>query len=355
MPKVSVVMPVYNGEKHLREAIDSIVAQTFTDWEFIIVNEFGSDDGSASIVAEYAKKDERFYLIQNEKKLGLAESLNVGFRQSKGEYIARMDADDLSHPERFAKQVALLDANPHVGICGTWQHHFGRDTDWVHKPQTTADGCRAHLLFNCDLCHSTLMLRREDIFEHNLFYDNNFSAEDYELWCRAMLVTDIVNIPEVLGEYRVGEDNITASKKQMLDVENGKLVARNLEKMFSIKMTDAECELFQAWSNPFERWTGKERERRLADLQRILQNIYDVNKMKKCLPEADLYDVIAGKWCWATNNTSYFDNCTDRDINHLFEKKYDVSLVSRYKRFCKNNKTLEEKIKKIMSRLMSKQ
>lgn len=347
MPKVSVVMPVYNGEKYLREAIDSIVAQTFTDWEFIIVNEFGSDDGSASIVAEYAKKDERFHLVQNEKKLGLAESLNVGFRQSKGEYIARMDADDLSHPERFAKQVVLLDANPHVGICGTWQHHFGKDTDWVHKPQTTSDGCMARLLFNCDLCHSTLMLRRKVIFEHNLFYDNSFSAEDYELWCRAMLVTDIVNIPEVLGEYRIGADNITASKKQMLDVESGQLVARNLQMALGITLDSADHELFQGWSNPFDKFPNEIRQIRLADFERILRKIYAVNNRKQFYREADLLTVLAGKWRWAKYHEPWDANREIAELSQIFDEDYKPSFKVRYRNFCAHNRTFGSKIKRI--------
>ncbi len=347
MPKVSVVMPVYNGAKHIKEAIDSVLAQTFADWDFWVINEYGSDDGSAEIVAEYAHKDSRFHLVQNEERLGLAESLNLGFRLSGGEYIARLDADDLAHPERFSKQVELLDNRPEVGICGTWQHHFGKDTDWIHKPQAAAENCRARLLFNCDLCHSTLMLRRSVVFEHNLFYDKSFYAEDYELWCRAMLVTDIVNIPEVLGEYRVGEDNITASKKQLLDVESGRLVGRSLEQSLGLHLTEEECELFRGWRNPFADCSGAERHSRLDSLEQVLRRIYEANQKKHFFADAALLSVLAAKWRWAKYDSPWDNFDEIGELSQIFDENYRPSFGLRYKNFCAHNKTLGAKGKKI--------
>lgn len=347
MPKVSVVMPVYNGAKHIREAIDSVLAQEFADWDFWIINEYGSDDGSGEIVAEYAKGDSRFHLVQNSERLGLAESLNLGFRLSGGEYIARLDADDLAHPERFARQVELLDSQPDVGICGTWQHHFGASTDWIHKPQAKAEDVRARLLFNCDLCHSTLMLRRETVFKHNLFYDNSFYAEDYELWCRAMLVTDIVNIPEVLGEYRVGEDNITAGKKELLDAESGRLTARNLRLAFGLELAEGEEELFCAWSNPFDAYIGGERKARLADLERILRQIYSLNSSKRFCSDSSLLNSLAAKWNWAKYHAPRDFQYDVKDIEQVFAEQTRPGFYLRYKDFCAKNRTLQAKFKKV--------
>jgi len=348
MPKVSVVMPVYNGAKHLREALDSVLAQTYTDWDCWVINEYGSNDGSAEIVLEYARRDNRFHLVQNEELLGLAESLNLGFRLSGGEYIARLDADDLAHPERFVKQVELLDSRPQVGICGTWQHHFGRDTDWVHKPQAKAEDVRTRLLFNCDLCHSTLMLRRSTVFEHGLFYDNSFYAEDYELWCRAMLVTDIVNIPEVLGEYRVGKDNITAGKKELLDIESGRLVGRNLEQALGIHLSEAECELFRGWSNPFDKYAGAERQAKLDDLERILRRIYEQNVKKNFCTESSLLNTLAAKWNWAKYHAPRDFQYDIKDIEQVFALETRPGFRLRLKDFCAKNKTFSAKCGKVV-------
>lgn len=101
MPEITVVMPTYNSEKYIKEAIDSIRAQSFKDWNMLVINEHGSDDNTRSIVEAYEKRDTRIQLVQNETKLGLADSLNRGIRLATGKYIARMDADDLAHPDRF--------------------------------------------------------------------------------------------------------------------------------------------------------------------------------------------------------------------------------------------------------------
>lgn len=319
MAKVSVVMPVYNGEKYLREAIDSILTQTFTDWEFWIINEFGSNDGTAEIVAEYARKDERFHLVQNQERLGLAESLNLGFRLSQGEYIARLDADDLAHPERFAKQVALMDTNPNVGICGTWQHHFGTDTEWIHKAPATAEQSKANLLFYCDLCHSTLMLRRSVWVQNNFFYDNRYFSEDYQLWTRAISVTDIVNIPEVLGEYRVGEDNITAKKYQKIDEESGKLVARTLWRTLGMNIAPEDVGYFNSWTNFYVDAPDEAlKQKRLRRLEALLREIWAANCNVGFYDPKCLLNVFAAKWGWAKYGASLWDTYDIHALDEIF-------------------------------------
>ena len=117
MPKVTVLMSVYNGEKHLREAIDSILNQTFGDFEFLIIND-GSTDRTADILQSY--QDSRIKIIHNEKNIGLTKSLNKGLKLAKGEYLARMDADDISYPNRLEVQYEYMEKNPNVGIVGSW-------------------------------------------------------------------------------------------------------------------------------------------------------------------------------------------------------------------------------------------
>ena len=115
-PKISVVMPAYNAENYIREAIDSILAQTFRDFEFLIIDD-GSTDHTVEIIRSYS--DSRIRLYQNERNMGVAATLNRGLDLARGEYIARMDADDISLPERFAKQAAYMDAHPDVAVCGS--------------------------------------------------------------------------------------------------------------------------------------------------------------------------------------------------------------------------------------------
>ena len=122
MPRISVIMPAYNAEKYIREAIDSILAQTYTDFEFIIIDD-ASTDATASIVESYS--DERIRFFRNEHNMGVANTLNRGLDLAVGEYIARMDSDDISLPERFAKQVEFMDTHTDVIVCGSNAIVFG--------------------------------------------------------------------------------------------------------------------------------------------------------------------------------------------------------------------------------------
>jgi len=280
-PQISVIMPIYNSVKHLRESIDSVIAQTFTDWELLAINENGSEDGSAEMILEYQKRDPRIRLVQNDERLGLAESLNKGFRMARGKYLARIDADDLAYPQRFEKQFRFMEEHPEIGICGSYQHHFGTGVDWVHKPPTRPEDMKVALMFGCNLCHSTLMLRRDTVITHQLFYDNSYLAEDFELWTRAILVTEIANIPEVLGEYRKDGTNITASKLEGLKAESCRIVAKALKNCLGISLTERQSRYFQGWSNVFHKARCQaEREEWLAEFEEDLRTIYEQNQNK---------------------------------------------------------------------------
>lgn len=299
MPKVSVVMPVFNGEEFLREALDSIIAQTFTDWEFIIINEFGSSAAATEILQEYETKDSRIQVISNRSSLGIAKSLNTGIRAASGEYIARMDADDLAYPVRFQKQVAFLNENPEVGICGTWQKHCGRRGTWIHRPPAGEQELAASLLFSCEMCHSTVMMRREILERNRLFYSETYAAEDFELWGRAIAVAVLANLPEVLGEYRYG-DTLTTGKREALEKEHGALCVAAIERMLALRLPETDIPLLNAWRNPFRMEAS--RSKRNADLMRyaqILELIWEANAECKTFEPQALLRVLRRRWVWA--------------------------------------------------------
>ncbi len=198
-PKVTVLMPVYNAEPYLREAMDSILSQTLTDFEFLIMDD-GSTDGSAGIVRSYA--DRRIRLVQNERNLKLAATLNRGLDLARGEYVARMDADDISLSPRLARQAAFLDARPDVGLCGAWAEAFGAARFSMPNP-TDPEAIRAKLLFDSALVHPAVMLRRSAFDRHGLRYPLLAHFEDYALWQQAARLFPLANLPEVLLRYRV--------------------------------------------------------------------------------------------------------------------------------------------------------
>ncbi|NVM23939.1 MAG: glycosyltransferase, partial [Desulfobacterales bacterium] len=213
-PKVTVLMSVYNGEKYLREAIDSILNQTFEDYEFLIIDD-GSTDGTAAILGSY--HDLRMKVVRNEENMGLTKSLNKGLTIAKGGYIARMDADDISLPERLQKQVEYLEVHPEIGVVGTWadytdEHGVSRGA-WRFPTEPALVGWWIILGGFC-LAHPSVMMRF-DVIKRLGFYDPEaIYAQDCELWTRANSVTRLANIPEVLLRYRYQEKSIRARHSQ---------------------------------------------------------------------------------------------------------------------------------------------
>jgi glycosyltransferase involved in cell wall biosynthesis len=209
-PKISVVMSVYNCEKYIKEAIYSILNQNFGDFEFIIIND-GSTDKTREIIEEY--KDERIKVINNKNK-GLTKSLNEGIELAKGEYIARMDADDISLRERFEKQVEFLDFNTDIYMCGTWAEFIDENGVFLKdfKRPITDKEIKKELLFHNPFIHSSVMIRKS-VFDKVGLYNESFRyAQDYELWTRVVAKLKTANLPEALLKYRVLKESITKSK-----------------------------------------------------------------------------------------------------------------------------------------------
>ena len=201
-------MPVYNGEKYLRESIDSILNQTLTDFEFLIIDD-GSTDNSIEIINSY--QDPRINLVKNYKNEGLVYSLNRGLSLAKGEYIARMDSDDISLSERLVKQVNFLDSNPEIAVVGTWVKVIN-ETD---EPQITWQyplkplEIQWNLYFYCPLAHPSVMFRKNTILDYDGYSQEMADAEDYDLWLRLVKKNLLSNMKDILLLYRQHDFNIT--------------------------------------------------------------------------------------------------------------------------------------------------
>lgn len=219
MPKVSVLMPVYNTEEeYLREAIDSILAQTFTDFEFLIIND-GSQNNAEDVILSY--KDIRIKYLKNEHNLGIIKTLNKGLELAQGEYIARMDADDISLPERFEKQVSFLDKNPDIDILGAWFNCIPRNR--VIETYINDKEIKECLLINSNnIGHPTVMFRNSTVKNIGIKYNENHPyVEDYALWLSLIDKVKFANIPEILLNYRIHSNSVCQTKEieQSLNVE----------------------------------------------------------------------------------------------------------------------------------------
>ena len=207
-PLISVVMSVYNGEKYIPGAIQSILNQTFSDFEFIIIND-GSTDSTSTILHRSEQVDGRIRVYHQENR-GLIASLNRGCRLARGKYIARMDADDLSLPERLARQVHYMKAHPAIGVLGTWIEYIDESGtsvgDW---PMSTVPALIAwSLCFGTCLAHPSVIMRRDVVERLGFYRPDALHAEDYDLWARASVVTQIANIPEILLRRRIWKESV---------------------------------------------------------------------------------------------------------------------------------------------------
>lgn len=259
MPTISVILPVYNGAKYLKEALESILEQSFSDFELIIIND-GSTDQSEKIIESFT--DPRIVYIKNPENLGLAKSFNIGIKAAKGAYIARMDADDVSLSHRFASQVEYLKSHPEAGVIGTAVTLMdGEDrTHKKHFKPLTHLKIKWQSLFSVPVFHPTVMARAE-VLKENLFDESLFNSEDYELWSRLIFDKGVcfANLSQPLLFYRVFKHSFTRS----LDPEKRLASARN-----SIKNIERYKSLSEKQKKLIESWRLEEK-LSFSDLARI--------------------------------------------------------------------------------------
>ncbi len=217
-PKVTVLMPAYNAEKYIGTAIESILNQTYKDFEFIIVNDC-STDNTLRIINDYAKKDKRIRVISNKENQKIAKTLNIGLKEAKGEYIARMDADDWSYPDRLEKQVTFMEKNPNIVLSSGNMEIC--DSKLVYKNKSnlllTNDVIRKNLLRFNPIVHPAMIYRKNEILQIN-GYDVDAGAEDYMLVIDMSSLGDLANLPDTLIKYRVLDNSITGSKMANLHI-----------------------------------------------------------------------------------------------------------------------------------------
>ena len=229
-PFISVLMPVYNGSKHIREAIDSILSQTHANFELIIIDDC-SRDNTIEIVKSY--KDKRIVLLQNEVNLRTASSLNKAIEIAKGKYLARMDQDDISYPKRFEKQIAFLEDNPDYGICGTQLRNFGEHVKGEIDTNTPLlhEELQLRNLYYVAFDHTSVMMRRSVLINKNLRYRVGVIAEDYSLWIQILLVAKGANLEEVLMKRRVHGASTTSTLYKKIETDLKMMRREYVEKL----------------------------------------------------------------------------------------------------------------------------
>lgn len=201
-PLISVLMPVYNCQAYVAEAIECIRAQTLDDWELIIVDD-GSRDDSFGIMESMASRDRRLRTVRQENG-GVGAALNTALEMASGKYLARMDADDRTPPARFAEQIHFLEQEPEITVVGGWHRYFGAAESRVYEFPTERNHLKAVMMFRNPISHPTVMMRRQAFVENGWRYSTRRKfPEDYDLWVTIAQRHELANIPKVYLDYRV--------------------------------------------------------------------------------------------------------------------------------------------------------
>ena len=238
-PLVSVVMATYNTEyAMLREAVESVIAQTYKNWELILIDDCSTKNNDLSFIDEY--QDERIRVVRNGENLGCTKCFNKGIRLARGTYIARLDADDVSLPQRFALQVEYMEKHPDIKVLSGRALYIGDDRGSSILVPNNLKYLRAYMLFYNCIPHSSVMMRRS-MFEDGMYYDENFRyAQDYDLWTRLLETGDhIAHLPKCIVKIRIHGDQISTSERR---TEQCRLISgvsrRELSKIYDVTSED---------------------------------------------------------------------------------------------------------------------
>lgn len=233
MPKVSIILPVYNSGKYLSQAIESVFDQSYKDFELLIIND-GSLDNTEEIIKKYLIQDQRIIYIKNSENKGLVYSLNLGLEKSTGQYIARLDSDDWwNDKQKLAKQVEFLETHPEVGLVGTFAEVFdlrGKKLYDLKYPINDL-GVRERILIKNCFVHSSVVFRRFLAISNGQYLNEEKLVEDYGLWLRLGRQAKFFNLPECMVGYRLNIDGETV-KNNLLQIKNGLEVIKRSKKYY---------------------------------------------------------------------------------------------------------------------------
>lgn len=238
-PTISVLMPVWNRSEFLQQALDSVLAQTFEDWELLILDDGSTEDMSGVM---RATRDPRIRWMSG-PHLGVAGTLNRGLDFATGQFIARMDSDDVCRPDRFAEQIRFMHEHPDIDLCGSFVDIIGKDRSGQWTYPLHHDEIQAGLLFQNCLAHPSVLFRKSSFNRHGLYYDSTYvPAEDHEIWDRSSWLLKFAVIPDTLLSYRLHATQSSALSAAAQRQSVSALHARQLTRL-GVKYTKDELDM----------------------------------------------------------------------------------------------------------------
>ena len=328
-PLVTVLLPVYNAEEYIFDSIQSILQQTYTNFELLVFNDCSTDD-SLSIIQSF--NDSRITIINADVNSGYITHLNNGIKLAKGKYIARMDADDISRPQRFEKQIRFMETNPTIGVCGTWVTSFGKSQTpllW-EQPISHDQIIHRHFFFDSALAHPSVMIKTEVLTKNSISYDTKLiPSEDFDLWVRLTQICKLHNLPEALLDYRVHENQISKTKEQRRFEIIKQIQFYQLTEFLDINPTENEMNIHFILS----RKDFKKLHSRVLETEKWLIKLIDHNKSISFFEQKEFKRTIG--WIWYMTCTS---NCRKQGIkiykiysSSLLKNLHPISLLTQLK------------------------
>jgi len=237
--QLSVVMPVWNGERYLAEAVESILSQTLQTFEFLILDD-GSTDSTPDILRAFANRDSRIRLIQLNHE-GIVVALNCGIAEAKSNWIARMDCDDIAHPDRLKKQIRAITSHPGSVLCHTGIRQIGEPALMAIQPRfsRTKAFLAARLCFQCPIIHPSVIFSKSAFLQAGGFRESERHAEDYALWGRLLSLGDFVGLPEPLLNFRVHGGSISKKKADVQGRLTSEIARRHCRQFMGLTDSDA--------------------------------------------------------------------------------------------------------------------
>ncbi len=333
IPIVSVILPVYNGEDHLTECINSILNQSFKDFEFIITDD-ASTDSTPQLLAKFARNDTRVKIITHKINQKQTTAANTAIKNAKGKYLARMDADDVALPNRFERQVTFMEENPNVGLLGSWVDIIDDDGK-ILKIWYTHDSngyLGWNLLFGTSFAHSSVMMRN-DIVKQAGYYQSP-EAEDYDLWSRISRIANVANIPEVLQQKRVWGGQLalkvpTETRDCVLQIMN-----KNINHL--LNNSNLDLEMIREIRKVSDKTPKIQDSHLISDIFKILVQLYSQYLAKFQLTQIDKKKVSRDVFLklntlanWQSSVNFYKARLKKLYLAYHFPKLYFYSLIQR--------------------------
>lgn len=300
-PKVTVFIPVYNKSEYVKEAVESILNQTYKEFELLIIDDCSTDDTLDKI---RSFTDDRIRIYVNQKNLGPGGSSNLAFELARGEYILRLDADDIAPPDRIESQVQYMDSNPHVGVSSGYIKCFGTDENLWTLPLDDKY-IKSSFLFTVPICQGASIIRKSVLTESGIKYGDvsNYIGEDRVLWFRLRKVTTFGNINKIVLFYRRGEQNITHDSR-FNRIEIRKRIYRFFFNELGIDASDEELDIHTFCEKIYEEGLTKENVLRFRNW---IVKLHQINT-KRNLFSSDIFD-------------SHLENCWNQLFYRLVSHK----------------------------------